>query len=77
MAYKMILNHISSLHIIIYISGASILNQRVDKLNGFGLLLNQTKSNLVFYQWNQTKSKPLYFSDMKTKPKPYKLIFFL
>ena len=57
-------------------SGASILNQRVKKRTGFGLVLNQTKSHLVFSHQNQTKSKPLYFFNIKTKPKPNKLIFF-
>jgi hypothetical protein len=42
-------------------SGASILNQRVKKLTGFGLVLKQTKSYLVFSNRNQTKGKPLYF----------------
>ena len=55
-------------------SGASILNQRVKKQTGFGLVLNLTKSCLVFSHGNQTKSKPLYFSNIKTKPKPNKLI---
>jgi hypothetical protein len=58
-------------------SGASILNQRVKKRTGFGLVLNQTKSRLVFSHGNQTKSKPLYFFNIKTKPKPNKLIFSL
>ena len=31
---------------------ASILNQMVKKLTGFGLVLNQTKSHLVFYHEN-------------------------
>jgi hypothetical protein len=56
-------------------SGASILNQRVKKRTGFGLVLNQTKSHLVFSNRNQTKTKPLYFFNIKTKPKTNKLIF--
>ena len=61
---------------LVSLSGASILNQRVEKRTGFGLVLNQTKSHLVFSHRNQTKSKPLYFFNIKTKPKPNKLIFF-
>ena len=34
------------------LSAASILNQRVKKRTGFGLVLNQTKSHLVFFHRN-------------------------
>ena len=46
---------------LVKVSGALILNQRVKNRTGFGLVLNQTKSHLVFSHGNQTKSKPLYF----------------
>jgi hypothetical protein len=47
---------------------ASILNQSFKKRTGFGLVLSQTKSHLVFSHGNQTKSKPFYYFNIKTKP---------
>ena len=74
--FSKIPNSLLSTPIYHQISDASILNQRVKKLTGFGLVLNQNKSHLVFSHQNQTKNKSLYFFNIKIKPKPKYLIFF-
>ena len=53
-------------------SGASVLNRRVKTRNGFGLVLNHTKSHLVFFHRNQTKIKPFYLFNIETKEKTNK-----
>ena len=46
-------------------SGASILNQRVKKRTGFGLVLNETKSHKVFFRETKPKANHSIFSISK------------